>query len=404
MRSFTQSFMIATGLLALLAAPALAGGFSIREQSAEGLGAAFAGVAAGTDGLSAMFWNPATISQHNGQGYVSENNLSVILPYSKADNGLPLGNSGNIGKDAIVPASYSVYGLNDQITLGLGINAPFGLATDSDPWLGSPRGDLSKITSINVSPTIAYQPMDWITFAVGLQGEYLKAKLTAQSPAGGPDFFDAKADDFAAGFTAGILLQPADNLDIGIGFRSSISHNLKGDGFLTPAGRNGSLEAPLDTPEMVTVGVKYRPDEQWTLMGGAEWSNWSRLKSLDITFDGPPPLTLSIPENWKDSWFFSAGAEYALNDALTLRGGVAYEISPVTDGARTPRLPDNDRYWLSAGAGYKFNDWFTANIGYSHIFMKDGDINLPAAGPTPALVASFKQHIDLVAVSAVIDW
>jgi long-chain fatty acid transport protein len=401
MPKFSGRLMI-TGIASVLfSGSALAGGFAVREQSAEGLGSAFAGIAAGTDGLSAMFWNPATISQHNGNGYISENNASLILPYSKSEDGVGgLGgspNSGNIGQSAIVPASYSVYGLTDEITLGLAMTAPYGLGTDADAWAGSPNGSRSKIFSLNVNPAVAYKPLDWLTLAVGVEGEYFSAKLKSETPTE-VQLFRVKADDIAFGFTAGILLEPSDNLDIGIGFRSSMNHKLEGDGF---AGAYvGDMSATIKTPETVTLGLKYHASEQWTFMGGAEWTNWSRLKSLDISLDGVGS-TLSTPYNWKDSWFFSLGGEYALDDAWTLRAGAAYEKSPVTDATRGPRLPDNDRIWLSVGASYKVNEWLTANVGYSHIFVKDGDVALGA--PVP-LTASFDQHIDIVAASATIDW
>ena len=48
--------------LAVGTTQALAGGLALREQSAWGEGTSYAGVAAGGS-LSAMFWNPATITQ-----------------------------------------------------------------------------------------------------------------------------------------------------------------------------------------------------------------------------------------------------------------------------------------------------------------------------------------------------
>jgi long-chain fatty acid transport protein len=60
--------------ISVAATGAHAAGFALREQSAEGQGASFAGVAAGTDGLSSMFWNPATIVLHDG--FMSESNVS----------------------------------------------------------------------------------------------------------------------------------------------------------------------------------------------------------------------------------------------------------------------------------------------------------------------------------------
>jgi long-chain fatty acid transport protein len=399
---FAMKNVFCVSLFAMLfAGSALAGGFSVREQSAEGLGSAFAGIAAGTDGLSAMFWNPATISEHSSQGYVSESNVSGILPYSQSGEGKGFPNdSGNIGLPALVPASYYSYGLTEEVTIGLAMNAPFGLTTDSDLWKGSYHGNHSAITSINLNPMIAYKPVDWITLAAGVQGEYLRAKLSSTTPTGATLFY-TKADDIAFGFTAGVLLQPTEDLDIGIGYRSSISHSLEGNGSYVPAGYiNKPMTAAFDTPELVTVGVKFQANEQLKLMAGAEWANWSRFKSLDIKSASGATL-VSTPEKWKDSWFFSGGAEYVLNDKMTLRGGAAYEVSPVPDATRTPRLPDNDRIWLSAGASYKMNNWLTTNIGYSHVFVKDGGVLLTS--PTP-LSANFKQHIDILSLSAVVDW
>ena len=60
-----------------------------------------------------------------------------------------------------------------------------------------------------------------------------------------------------------------------------------------------------------------------------------------------------LPIQYDDGWFFSAGAEYRWTERLTVRGGIGYEISPITDQVRTPRLPDNDRFWASIGASWK---------------------------------------------------
>jgi long-chain fatty acid transport protein len=388
---------------AILPAQVWAAGFAVREQSAEGQGASFAGVAAGTNGLSGMYWNPATISQHNEQGYVSESNVGLIIANSRADDGTPLGDSGNISKLGIVGASYSVYGLTENITVGLATTAPYGLATNADKWIGSPHGDESEIFSINLNPVIAYKFGDMLTVAVGVQGEYIDVDLTSETPLGF-EFFTAEADDIAFGFTAGLLFEPTDSTSIGVGFRSSIDHSLKGHGSLvTPVGLfNRHISADFDTPELLTFGVRHRFDESLTLLAGVEWSNWSRFDELRIK--GFPVGDLVTPEDWNDSWFFSLGAEYAWNEMFTLRAGVAYEDSSVPDSTRTPRVPDNDRYWLSVGASYQINNWLTANLAYSHIFMDDGDINLPGGGGLPPLTASFDQHIDIVAASATIDW
>lgn len=397
----------AAAALVAIAGGAFAAGFSVREQSAEGLGSSFAGIAAGSHGLSSMYWNPATISQHNAQGYISESNLSLILPYSRAKDGAGFvgdPDSGNIGVTALVPASYSVYGLTDDITLGLAITAPLGLSTKSDLWQGSLHGSKSSVFTMNVNPNVAWKISDMLTVAVGLQGEFIAVNLESANPAaGGLRVLNVQGDDIAFGFTAGILLEPMDGTELGIGFRSSISHDLEGEGFRIGV-YDGDIEASFKTPEVVTVGIKQDVTDRFRLMAGVEWANWSRFESLDIKRDDLGAIIASTPQNWDDSWFFSIGGEFDLTEELTLRAGFAYEDSGVPNQTRTPRVPDNDRYWLSAGATYKFNSWLTAHLAYSHVFIEDGSVNLAAGGGLPPLAANFDQHIDIVSASVTIDW
>jgi long-chain fatty acid transport protein len=382
---------VAIAALVTVANAAWAGGFAIREQSTIGQGMSFAGVAAGGGGLSSLFWNPAISSEYNEFGFISENNAALIAPYSKSNLG-----SGNIGELALVPAGYFSYGLTDQITIATSMNAPVGLTTDgNNGWAGNNRGDRSEVKTYNFNPTMSYKFNDMLSLGVGAQIEFMQVELTSRAPVSGTQFLKAKGDSLGVGFTAGLLFEPTDTTDIGIGFRSSVSQTLKGEGFFTPTGFGGDIRAKFKSPETVTLGIRQDVTDQLTLLGGVEWANWSRFKELRI--EGPTP---ALVENfaWKDSWYVSAGAESTYNDALTLRSGVAYEKSPVPDATRSVRTPDNDRYWLSVGASYKFSDNMTANLAYSHVFMKDGDVNLPGLNTT------FKQHLDIVSVGLTRDW
>lgn len=395
--------LIAASLTGLAATTASGAGFAIREQSAEGLGASFAGVAAGLDGLSSMFWNPATMTLHGDEGLQSESNYSLSIPYARAKDGGAVpgesSDSGNIGELAFASGSYYIYRVNDRLFVGLGLNSPFGLDTESDVWAGSMHGSESSLFTINANPNVAYKLSDEISVAAGFQLQYANANFESIDPASGVRVANIEGDDFGFGFTAGLLFTPGDTTQIGIGFRSMVEHELKGNGFV---GQNtGGMTTPLDTPEIVTLGIRQQLDERWTVMAGAEWTNWSRFKSLTVCCDRAGGVLSSTPENWKDSWFVSLGAEYAWSDTLTLRAGVAYEDSGVPDSTRTPRIPDNDRYWVSVGATWQVNDWLKANLAYSHGFVEDGTVEL--TGPPP-LYATFKQSIDIVSASAAIDW
>jgi long-chain fatty acid transport protein len=375
---------------------AQAGGFALREQSAIGMGMSFAGVAAGSGGLSSMFWNPAISSEYNEYGFISENNINVIYAQNEAVD--VLGNeSGNIGGLNVFPAGGMSYGLTDKITLGLTTGGPFGSGTNgANDWLGAFYGDKSDVFSINLTPSASYKVNDMLSVGLGIQAQYFSIDVNSRNPFTNTVFQSAEMDDIGFGFTAGVLFEPTETTDIGIGFRSSVKHNLEGEGFLG-APVDTDISAKLALPEMVTLGVRQQVSDSLALTAGVEWTNWSRLEELEVD----PLFTQDFA--WKDGWFVSLGAEYAYSEKLILRGGVAYERSPVPDETRGVRLPDNDRYWLSVGASYKITESMTANLAYSHVFIKDGDISLADPG-LPALVTSFEQSADIISLGITRDW
>jgi long-chain fatty acid transport protein len=390
---------------------ALAGGFAIREQSATGQGMSFAGMGAGAGGLSSMFWNPAAITTK--EGWNSEWHLAAILPHSSITLVSPTpapfvgAQPGDIGMEALVPAGYSAYQINDRWWIGMSNTAPFGLATKPpEIWGGQAYSQTSRIVSFNFNPIVGFRINDWLSIAGGPMFEFLDVRLRRSTvPLGPGPSAILTGDDIGVGLTAGLLVTPTPYLRFGIGYRSAIDHTLSGS--LTPAPVPGGavpIRATVVTPEMVTAGLSYDFSPAWTVHFGAEWTNWSRLKTSTI-YGGPPGAALQL--NYDDGWFFSGGVEYHWNPAWTLRAGVAYEISPIDIANRGTRLPDTDRLWASLGATYKWNEKLSFDIGYSHIFTDNPRIAiLPGHQDFIGipLVANVKAHVDIISVAAKFRW
>src|SRR5690242_16118877 len=216
---------------ALLASPAQAGGFAVREQSAEFQGMSFAGAAAGGGGLSSMFWNPAAAAQFDGVW--SDSTYSLIIPDSEIHvlpGSTSPGDSGDIGNLSIVSGSYFSYQFSRDLILAMGINSPFGLSSEPSNrvWGGAQQARTSDLKTYNFSPTIAYRVTPTLAVGVGLQIEYLKTHLknAVGAPAGPTQYVEG--DDIAVGFTAGVLWNARPGTSIGLGFRSSIGHTIDG--------------------------------------------------------------------------------------------------------------------------------------------------------------------------------
>ncbi|HEY5378829.1 MAG TPA: OmpP1/FadL family transporter [Pseudolabrys sp.] len=398
------------GVLLAATVSANAGGFAVREQSAWGQGTSYAGVAAGGD-LSAMFWNPATMTQMPGLN--SESVLSGILPYAANTAGAasafaPLGGTGNTADDALVPSSYYAWQFSPDMWLGLSLNSPFGLSVNFPvSWAGAQYAAGSTyLKTYNATPSFAYKLNDLISVGVGVQIQYAKADLshcvTAPCPIG--PLAELSGNDWAYGFTAGVTVTPTPTTTLGIGYRSAMNQKIDGTLAVSPPGAVFPVNTTLNLPGTLSVGLRQRFTSQWTGLATVEWTNWSRIGTSVV--NGAPAPT-SIAFQYQDGWLFSLGAEYAWDPKLTLRGGIGYEKSPITDDVRIPLLPDNDRYWVSLGGTYKWSPKLSFDLAYSHLFVKDTPINVVAGNPSftgLAYVGTVDSHIDIISVAMKYRW
>lgn len=378
-------------LVPVMVVEANAGGFGLREQSTVGQGDAFAGVAAGGS-LSSMFWNPATMTQTPGFGI--EGNGTGIL--SKVDQHplagsalLPLGfgGAGDTGSPALLVSGYTTWQVNPNLWIGLSTNSPFGLSTSfNDPWAGRNYALSSSLMTYNATPSVALRINEWLSVGLGVQLQMGRADVNLGLGAAPGAHVNLNGSGWGYGLTAGVTVTPGPNTTIGVGWRSAVDQKIDGSLNVGAPGLafSEAVNTTLNLPDIVNVGIRHRFNDRWTVMGTAEWTNWSRIGTSVVNQAGPALIgPVALPFQYRDGWFYSVGAEYAVDARTTLRGGVAYEVSPITDSVRTPLVPDNDRVWLSAGASFKMLPNFIMDVGYSHIWVKDSNINISQTSGNP---------------------
>ncbi len=424
---------------------AYAGGFAVQEQSTAGLGAAYAGIATGHE-LSSTFWNPAGVSAADGieaevDGVMAfpdthlsgtssfqpaaplDNYLGSSVPLSFLDSG-----SGSYADPTFIPSSYGAMQVNDRLTIGYGFNGAFGFVTkpSNGDWAGQYDARTSDLKTYNFNPVVSYKVTPTLVLGAGAQIEYAKVRLLSSFPnlpalatldvagafGGTNQSFTIKGDGYGYGYTLGAIWTPLKGTTLGFGYRSQVDHTLEGHASLPSLGDlNGTkVSADLAMPAIATASIRQAINPRLALLGTVQWTNWSELDRIVIkaktsnpylgTTAGQP-LTV-LPLNWHDGWFFSTGVEYAYNARTVLRGGVAYEESPIqASSERTLRDPDTDRVWLSLGAGYKWNEATTINFAYSHVFFANGNIDRTVNYSVGDVRFSgqVENQIDLVALS-----
>jgi long-chain fatty acid transport protein len=133
-------------------------------------------------------------------------------------------------------------------------------------------------------------------------------------------------------------------------------------------------------------------------MGDITWTQWNKFKELRVKYGNPAQPDSVTTEDWRNTMRYSVGLTYKLDDRMKLRGGVAYDQTPIPDDEhRTVRLPDNNRTWVALGTTYAASNQLSFDVGYAHLFLKDSHINnTTEASVAQNLQGTYKNNIDLL--------
>src|SRR5215813_12269595 len=193
-------------LLVLLPAQLFGLGARIPNQDATAIarGNAFAATA---DNPSAIYYNPAGITQLEGHNFHVG---SLFYLDINAEYRSPSGqNFENEHQIIPVPEMHYVYAPKDQpFAYGLGIYAPFGLGMewpDDVPFRNA--GLLAKLKYITINPVVAWKPLPSLSIAAGPTFNYSET-LFHQGVAVSPYQLHQEGEGWGYGFDAGTLWQP----------------------------------------------------------------------------------------------------------------------------------------------------------------------------------------------------
>jgi long-chain fatty acid transport protein len=224
-------------------------------------------------------------------------------------------------------------------------------------------------------------------------------------PGSGDGLFRVSGDDLALGWTASALYQFDPSTRVGLSYRSAIRHAIHGAAEFQGVpgaliGNRAFADSGIDTvitlPDTATLGIYHELSPQWAVMSDVAWTRWSAFRTLRLGFESGRPDAVA-PQNWSDSWFFSLGASYKPSERLTLHVGTAYDMSPVGDRFRTARIPDSDRFWVSAGVSYALAPGHQFSLSYAHLFA--GSAGIDQTDPDLIgghLSGRYDTHVDLI--------
>jgi long-chain fatty acid transport protein len=281
--------------------------------------------------MTAGFTYINAIGEFNGQGKdVAGNEITG------ADDTDPYSDGGNYLGESFIPFFYYARPINEKLSVGLGVFAPFGTKTNyEDDFVGGGFADETSLVSYEIAPTFAYKVNDQLSIGGGLDIVYMEGLLSKfvdsvpYSAAingsaygesvvlgqtqyqGNEGHYEVSGDDWGYGWNLGLYYKVSDATTVGFTYRSEIEIELTGDStfednqfaLYSDAGTDANpadpvslqddtvtmvgvqpqaSKVPLTTPASATLAVTHQFNDELLLQAGATWTGWSSFQSFDV--------------------------------------------------------------------------------------------------------------------------
>lgn len=359
---------LALGLAAALLAPQVAGaeGFAINEWSAEGVAMGGARMFAEDDAANVAY-NPASITKVKGE--VMKSSYTYLSPHGNYKLYDGAGKKIEDGKNVVhagwAVGSYYVRQINDKEWFGIGAFPRFAMVSEFErASKASTNAFFSKLNGVSVTPTYAHKFDKKWSAAVGAEINYVGLELqknsyhpTYQMVLGATQ---TEGESYALGWNAAANYAFDDKNEIGVVYRSRITHSLEADFKMYPA-TGGKITADaygvVTLPDSWDIGYNHKFDKKTRLELKATRTNWSTYDALNISLSnhsvpGVLPSDVNSAKNWESGWRYAIGLEHNFSDKYAAMAGFAFDESSIPYNGGDFMVPTGLRRTYSIGARY----------------------------------------------------
>lgn len=366
---------LALGLAAALLAPQVAGaeGFAINEWSAEGVAMGGARMFAEDDAANVAY-NPASITKVKGE--VMKSSYTYLSPHGnyKADikesvnpvTGKPVPAYPEYGHNKVhagwAVGSYYVRQINDKEWFGIGAFPRFAMVSEFERGSKiSSNAFFSKLNGVSVTPTYAHKFDKKWSAAVGAEINYVGLELQKNAyatPAMNVGSVQIEGESYALGWNAAANYTFDDKNEIGVVYRSRITHSLEADAKAYSSRPELNVKANaygvVTLPDSWDIGYNHKFDKKTRLELKATRTNWSTYDALNVYFDKPVfgNYNALSDKNWENGWRYAIGLEHNLSDKYAVMAGFAFDESSIPYDGGDFMVPTGLRRTYSIGARY----------------------------------------------------
>ncbi|OGR41236.1 MAG: hypothetical protein A2X35_07515 [Elusimicrobia bacterium GWA2_61_42] len=323
------------------------------------------GIAAPQDAISAIFSNPAALSQLTGSQFNFAG--TYFAPTVKATvvsgmMGTWKGESQDTGY--AIPAIGLSTPINDKMMFGIAAYGVSGMGVDyRDIDLNNDMN--TKVSVMKFVPAVSYKNGAF-SYGVGLDIDYQAA-----------DFGKGLSHNYALGARLGV------GYEYGVwnfGLTYVTPQNVKHERVYDFDGNGVYDDLKLENPSQYAAGAAYKGLDKWIFSADVKYVDWANADGYK-DFD------------WESQTVYGLGVQNKTTDKLTLRAGWNYGKSPLKvhnnfnptgttniqgvnmmnigyEYFRVIGFPGIVENHMTLGAGYEFSPKFTLNLGYKKAFAK----------------------------------
>jgi long-chain fatty acid transport protein len=304
-----------------------------------------------------------------------------------------------------VPTVAYVNNSVDRLSFAVGLVFPHGSGAEFDSISQNPLGNPKEgqLYSMEIIPTIAFEVSPYLSLGASLRVVRIDtsveqiATVLSTNPVMVDTATTLDASGWDVGAAFGLMIRPADWLNIGANFRTKLEFDADGQANLATAGATDiTLEQTLPALFTAGFGAQVLPELLIAFQYGYEKN--SQVEEIGVSSNGQP--LPAIGQNYKDSHTYHVGVEYKPTDNLGLLAGYAQDFDEsIPDTSANRIISDVEAKEYSLGIGYQWTPKFSTNFAFNRRFGSrtievDGTNNI-APGFIDAHVTTLSLGIDL---------
>lgn len=365
--------------------------FGMLFVNSSSLGVGYADWSTATNDASVSYTNPAALVELSHQqlminplGIVGSTKFTgtsktPIFPYPA-----PVVQHGSAhgSIEAFSPSVFFAKPLNERVTFGVGVTAPFGLGTKySRSSMVRYAATTSEVVGIDLDPSLGFKFDEHLSFGVGFDVLHLNVILDNEYGPPLSPFGDSKLQNhvkgWGYGWHAGSLLKLSPQTRAGVTYYSIIRAKTEGySAVSTPSGQNfrdidQGINAAL--PARADFSVQHDFTPRWTAMATAFYTNWESFDQIVMRNTMTPfgrSVPVTIPFNYHNCFDYAIGATFKATERWLLRGGLLYLNTPSNDHDRGVADPVGSATVVTIGFHFQQNEALGYDFGVGHSFFK----------------------------------